>query len=393
MKTITIVGTALAGFSAAQQLRAQGFDGHLIMVGEEIHQPYDRPPLSKEFLTGGLNRAGLALGTQPDFDELRADWILGDPATGIDRLGGRVELCSGTTIATDGIVIATGASARNLPHAAGITGVHTLRTVDDATALRDHLTTGSPRVVVIGAGFIGSEVASSCRSLGLDVTVVEAADLPLVPVLGPSAARACAQLHRDNGAAVRFGCGVEEIRASSSRVTAVRLTNGAEIPADVVVVGIGASPNSGWLNDTGLTLADGVCCDEGGVTELSNIIAVGDVCRIHRPSGSVRAEHWSAASDQPDVAVHNLLAGNTVRHHTDIPYFWSDQYGVHIQFAGHTLPGDDLRIVEGSIAERSFLAYYERGGYPVGLLAFNQPRGFGRARRQLARNRPAGAAL
>jgi 3-phenylpropionate/trans-cinnamate dioxygenase ferredoxin reductase subunit len=387
MRTVTVVGTSLAGFSAAQQLRAQGFDGRLVMVGTEAHLPYDRPPLSKDFLTGKVEQDALALGEQSDFDELEAEWRLGDPAVQVRRLNGSVELLSGEQIPTDGVVIATGATPKLLPGTEGIGGLHTLRTLEDAIALRTELITGNPRVVVIGAGFIGAEVASSCLDLGLDVTVVEAAELPLVHALGRQLAEACADLHRKNGVTIRFGAGVEEIRTDSHRVTAVRLASGEEIPADVVVAGIGVRPNTGWLADSGVELDDGVVCDAGGVTALPNIVAVGDVARVHRPDLGrwVRAEHWTAANSQPRVATQNLLAGATVEHHADQPYFWSDQYGVRIQFAGSAHPDDEIQIVDGSVAEHCFLAHYERGGQLVGVLAFNQPRAFGRARRRIGK--------
>ncbi|GAA0536957.1 pyridine nucleotide-disulfide oxidoreductase [Saccharopolyspora subtropica] len=386
MRTIAVVGTSLAGYSAAQQLRAQGFEGRLVMVGDEVHLPYDRPPLSKDFLLGKIDQDALALADQSDIDELAAEWRTGDPAVRLRCSDASIELLSGERIGADGVVIATGAAPRTLPGTEGIAGVHALRTLEDAARLRDELA-GDRRVVVVGAGFIGAEVASSCAALGLDVTLVEAAELPLVHALGLRMAAACVELHGDHGVRVRLGTGVEQIRSGSDRVTGVRLTSGEELPADVVVVGIGVSPNTGWLADSGLTLADGVGCDAGGVTELPNVVAVGDVARVHRPDlgRSVRTEHWTAASSQPRAAIRNLLAGRTVEHHDDVPYFWSDQYGVRIQFAGTVQPGDEVTVVDGDVADRCFLAHYERGGRLVGVLAFNQPRAFGRARRQIAK--------
>ncbi len=387
MRAVTVVGTSLAGFSAAQQLRAQGFDGRLVMVGTEVHLPYDRPPLSKGFLTGKTGRADLALGEQSDFDELEAEWVLGDPAVQLRPSNAGVELFSGEHLGTDGVVVATGAAARSLPRTDGLAGVHTLRTLDDATTLHDELTTGRPQVVVIGAGFIGAEITSSCLDLGLDVTLVEAAPLPLERALGPTMAQACADLHHDHRVDVRFGTGVEELHSAFGHVTGVRLSSGEVLPADVVVTGVGVQPNTAWLTNTGLGLNDGVLCDAGGVTDLPNIVAVGDVARCYRPEldRTTRIEHWATASGQPRVAVHNLLAGSTVEHHNDIPYFWSDQYGVRIQFAGTVQPDDDVRIIDGAIEDRRFLAYYERQGHLVGVLAFNNSRAFGRARRQLTK--------
>jgi 3-phenylpropionate/trans-cinnamate dioxygenase ferredoxin reductase subunit len=387
MRTIAVVGTSLGGFSAAQQLRAQGFDGRLVLVGDEVHLPYDRPPLSKEFLLGKLDRADLALGEQADYDELEADWLPGDPAVRLHATDSALELRSGARVDVDGVVIATGAAARTLPDSGDIAGVHTVRTLDDASALRDELTGGDPRVVVVGAGFIGAEVASTCASLGLHVTIVESAPVPLARALGSGMAQVCTGLHEDHGVAVRSGVGVEELQTAGGRVVGVRLSSGEVLPAEVVVVGIGVHPNTGWLAGSGITLGDGVVCDAGGVTDLPHVVAVGDVARVERPDlgRSLRMEHWTATSTQPRVAVRNLLAGTTVEHHTDLPYFWSDQYGVRIQFAGSTRADDTVRVVDGDVDSRCFLAQYERDGQPVAVLALNQPRAFGRARRQLAK--------
>ncbi|QUH02177.1 FAD-dependent oxidoreductase [Saccharopolyspora erythraea] len=386
MRSIAVIGASLAGYSAAQQLRAQGFGGRLVLVGDEVHPPYDRPPLSKDFLLGKVDADALALGEKSDLDDLEAQWLVGDPAVRLSRTDGAVELLSGERVGVDGVVIATGATPRRLPGTEGIAGIHTLRTLDDAARLREQLTSAS-RVVVIGAGFIGAEVASSCSYLGADVTVVEAAELPLVHALGRSMAAACAELHGDHGVRTRFGVGVAGILSAAGQVTGVRLASGEELPADVVVVGIGVRPNTGWLADSGLTIEDGVRCDAGGITDLPNIAAVGDVAQVHRPhlGYATRTEHWAAATAQPRAAVRNLLAGTTVEHHDDTPYFWSDQYGSRIQFAGSVTPGAQARVVEGDVEDRSFLTHYEHEGRLVAVLAFNQPKAFGRARRQIAK--------
>ena len=386
MRQIAVVGTSLSGFSAAQQLRAQGFDGRLVLIGDEVHLPYDRPPLSKDFLLGKVDRDALPLGEQSDFDDLEAEWRTGDRAVRLRCADAAIELLSGDWVGVDGVVVATGATPRRLPGTEGIAGIHTLRTLDDAAALREELT-GNPQVVVIGAGFIGAEVASSCSSLGADVTVVEAAELPLVHALGEEMASACAELHTDHGVSVRFGVGVEEILSAAGHVTGVRLRSGEELPADIVVVGIGVSPNTGWLADSGLSLDDGVHCDAGGVSDLPNVVAVGDVARVHRPhlGRATRTEHWTSANTQPRAAMRNLMAGSTVEQHDDVPYFWSDQYGVRIQFAGSVPPGAEARVVDGDIEDRRFLAHYERDGELVGVLGFNHSKAFGRARRQIAK--------
>ncbi|OKJ94731.1 pyridine nucleotide-disulfide oxidoreductase [Streptomyces sp. CB03234] len=378
---MTVVGASLAGLYTARELRAQGFDGRLVIVGEEPHRPYDRPPLSKEFLTGDRADEGrLALTDAEEETGLAAQWLLGTRARGLDPRGRTLLLDGGRIVSTDGVVIATGASARPLPGGTGPAGVHTLRTLDDARALRADLTGGPRRVVVIGGGFIGAETASSCAALGHDVTVVEAAPLPLVPHLGPEMAGVCAALHTRGGTRLITGASVAALRGEG-HVRAVELSDGRVLPADVVVVGIGAVPNTAWLAGSTLALGDGVLCDDGCVTALPQVVAVGDVARV----GGVRAEHWTSATEQPAVAVRNLLAGRTVTTARSLPYFWSDQYGSRIQFAGRRRDGDTVRIAEGTIDGGGFLARYERDGATTAVLAVDRPRPFLKARRELAR--------
>ncbi|QNS03489.1 NAD(P)/FAD-dependent oxidoreductase [Streptomyces xanthii] len=379
MRTVTVVGASLAGLYAARELRAQGFDGRLVIVGDEPHRPYDRPPLSKDFLSGKAQESDLALSDDAETLELGAEWIFGVRARGLDARGRVVLLEDGRTVSTDGLVIATGARARRLPGPAPA-GVHTLRTLDEARALRADLLRGPQRVVVIGGGFIGAETASSCAALGHDVTVVEAAPLPLLPQLGPDMAAVCSTLHERGGATLITGTGVAALEGDPA-VTGVRLADGRVLPADVVVVGIGAVPNTEWLAGSTLAVHDGVLCDDGCVTALPHVVAVGDVARV----AGARAEHWTSATAQPRVAVRNLLAGRTVEQARPLPYFWSDQYGSRIQFAGRRREGDVPRIVEGTIEEGSFLALYEREGRTTAALAMNRPRPFTRVRRELSR--------
>ncbi|AXE84462.1 FAD-dependent oxidoreductase [Streptomyces sp. Go-475] len=385
MRTVTIVGASLSGVYAARELRAQGYDGRLVIVGDEPHHPYDRPPLSKDFLTGRADETQLALTDAEETAELAAEWLLGVRARALDARGRCVLLDDGRTVSTDGVVIATGASARRLP-GDSLAGVHTLRTLDDALALREELSRGPRRVVVIGGGFIGAETASSCSSLGHSVTVVEAARLPLVPQLGADMAAVCAALHRRGGVDLVTGTGVTGLRGTAT-VTGVDLTDGRTLPADTVIVGIGAVPNTTWLVGSALAVRDGVLCDDGCVTTLPQVVAVGDVACV----GGHRAEHWTSATQQPRVAVTNLLAGHTVRTADAVPYFWSDQYGARIQFAGRRRDGDTVRIAEGELsdgapAEGGFLARYERDGRTTAVLAVDRPRPFMRARRELARD-------
>ncbi|MFG3254634.1 NAD(P)/FAD-dependent oxidoreductase [Streptomyces sp. NPDC048172] len=385
MRTVTVVGASLAGLYAALALRAEGYDGRLVIVGDEHHRPYDRPPLSKEFLTGAVTADRLALADAEEIADLDAEWLLGTRAAALDTAGRSVVLASGRRLTTDGVVLATGATPRRL---AGqrtetpLSGVHTLRTLDDAAALREGLSRGQVRVVVIGAGFIGAEVASSCATMGHRVTVVEAAPQPLLPQLGQEMAEACATLHTDHGVTLLTGTGVSGLHADTrGNVAWVELADGRYLPADVVVVGVGVRPRTDWLEGSGLALDDGVVCDRGGATSVPGVVAAGDVAR----TDGVRSEHWTSATRQPEVAVRNLLAGTTVETHSGLPYFWSDQYGVRLQFAGRRAPGDTVRLAEGSPEDRSFLAVYERDGTPTAALAMNRPRPFMRLRKELSR--------
>ncbi|EKX64149.1 NAD(P)/FAD-dependent oxidoreductase [Streptomyces ipomoeae] len=383
MRTVAVVGASLAGLSAARSLRKQGYDGRLVVVGDELHRPYDRPPLSKEFLAGTLGEADLALET--DDEDLRAEWLLGVRATGLDRADRAVRLSDGRELRADGIVIATGAAARTLPGSEGLAGVHTLRTLDDARALRDELAQGG-RLVVIGGGFIGAEVASTAYALGVDVTVVEAAPTPLAGPLGAEMGAVVSALHADHGVRLLCGVGVKGL-SGERRVDAVLLEDGRSLPADIVVVGVGARPCVEWLAGSGVTLDNGVKCGADGRTSLAGVVAVGDCANWYDPrTGSHRrVEHWTGARERPDAAVATLLAGGAVEPGVPKPpYFWSDQYGVKIQFAGHATGADSVTVEEGTPDDRDVLAVYRCAGRPVAVLGMNQPRLFTRWRKQLA---------
>jgi NADPH-dependent 2,4-dienoyl-CoA reductase/sulfur reductase-like enzyme len=382
VKSVAVIGASLAGLSAARALRAQGFDGELTIVGDEARRPYDRPPLSKEFLAGDIGEDALAL--EADDDDLDARWLLGVRATRLDATARAVQLDDGTTVYAGGIVIATGARARSWPGSDGLAGVHMLRTVDDAMALRKELRPGA-RLVVIGAGFIGGEVASTATKLGLDVTVVEAALAPLAGPLGVQLGAAVAQLHAEHGTRLLCGAPVAGL-TGTDRVTGVELADGRHLPADVVLVGIGAIPNIEWLRDSPLELVNGVVCDAGGATAIPNVVAVGDCAAWHEPTVGWphRVEHWTGALERPAIAVATLLAGRHDGTPAKPPYFWSDQYGRRIQFAGIADPGDEITFEVGSLREASFLAVYRREGQPVAVLGIDQPKLFTRWRRQLA---------
>jgi 3-phenylpropionate/trans-cinnamate dioxygenase ferredoxin reductase subunit len=389
MRTVIVVGASLAGLHAAEALRDQGFDGRLIIVGDELHRPYDRPPLSKGFLLGACGRHDIRLRSREQEHGLAAEWLLGRRAVALHPGECAVQLSDGTRLAGDGVVIATGARPRTLPGAAHPDGVHTLRTVDDAIALRAALAAAG-HVAIVGAGFIGSEVAASCRKLGRHVTVIEADHIPMRRQLGPAIGRLCAGLHRDHGVNVELGVGVERL-LGTQRVAGLRLTDGRALAADIVVVAIGVEPAVDWLAGSGIALDNGVLTDAGCATSVPHVVAVGDVANQNNPftGGRVRVEHWTNAIEQAATAARTLLTGLSAPGAAKPPYFWSDQYDVRIQFAGHTRPGDDAVIVEGDPERRAFAAIYRRDGTDVAVLAMNHPKQFGRLRRTLQPATPA----
>jgi 3-phenylpropionate/trans-cinnamate dioxygenase ferredoxin reductase subunit len=384
MSSITIVGASLAGLSTARALRAEGYEGELVVVGEEAHRPYDRPPLSKYFLKGGLDADALALCDADEDEDLAVQWLLGERAERLDTATRTVTLSGGRQLQSDGVVIATGASPRRLPGTDGLAGIHTLRTLDDAQALREEMWNGQPRVVVIGAGFIGAEVASTAYQLGLDVTIVEAAELPLERQLGPDMARVCSALHVDHGVRLLCGTGVAGF-TGTDRVTGVTLADGRHLPAEIVLLGVGVRPNTDWLAGSDVKVDDGVVCDSGCDSSVPNVVAVGDVARCPNPftGRHARVEHWTNATEQARTAARTLLTGTSAPAPLKPPYFWSDQYHVRIQLAGHVGPGAEPRIVEGDLESRSFAAVYERDGIAVATLAMNQPKLFNRLRRTI----------
>lgn len=387
---IVVVGASLAGVRAAEELRRGGHDGGLIIVGAEPHQPYDRPPLSKQLLTGRIDAADTALPVEDDLD---AEWRLGRSATALDIHAQKVTVDDGDTLGYDGLVIATGAHPRTLPGWPDLAGVHLLRTLDDALALRADLEEGGP-VVVVGAGFIGAEVASSCRARGLDVTVVEVLDVPLGRAIGDEMGARCAQLHRANGTTLRLGARIEGI-VGREHVEGVALAGGETVPARTVVVGVGVTPTVGWLEASGVDLDDGVRCDSrcrvlAGGRPLPDVVAAGDVARWDHPSWgrAVRLEHWTNAIEQGEAAATTLLRGDDAPGFAPTPYFWSDQYKTKIQFVGSYLPGDEVAVTEGSPEEGRFVAGYGREGRLVGALGFSRPPRVMAYRRMIADGAP-----
>jgi NADPH-dependent 2,4-dienoyl-CoA reductase/sulfur reductase-like enzyme len=310
-----------------------------------------------------------------DADALEVDWERGQRATSLDLTDRRIGLADGRSIPFDGLVIATGASPRHLPGAEGLAGVHVLRTLEDCLAIKADLDAGPGRVVVVGAGFIGSEVAATCRENGHEVTVVEALPVPMERILGTDLGSLCADLHRDHGVNVRLGVGVEALEGGD-RVERIRLADGSVVDADVVVVGIGVTPSTGWLEGSGLALDNGLVCDETCLA-APGVVAAGDLARWPNAKfGEVmRVEHWENALDQGAHAARRLLAGDGPGERFEpVPWFWSDQYDRKIQLAGRSGPADEVKVIHGSVEERRFVALYGRGGRVVGVFAVNRPR-------------------
>jgi len=371
---IVIVGASLAGLRAAEEVRTQGHAGTVTIVGDEPHRPYDRPPLSKQVLAGAKPPESTVLGVgHGSLDDLDLEWRLGETATGLDLSGRSVLLGGGERLPYDGLVIATGASPRRLPGTDHLDGVHTLRTLDDCAAIRAALLAGPRRVAVVGAGFIGAEVAATCRGLGIEVSLIEALPVPLERGLGPTMGAVVADLHRDHGVDVRLGVGVVRIEGGA-RVERIRLTDGTVLDVDLVVMGIGVGPNTEWLEGSGLTIDNGVVCD-ATCRAAPGVVAAGDVARW--PNGrfqeTMRVEHWDNAIAMGTHAAQSLLAGPAAVPFAPVPWFWSDQYDRKIQLAGRAGPDDVVEVVSGSVEERRFVAFYGRGGRVVGVLGMSQP--------------------
>lgn len=392
---VLVVGASLAGLSTARALRSQGYAGRLTIVGAERHRPYDRPPLSKEFLHAVDGQVELSL--EADDEDLDADWRLGERAIGLRPLpdgGATVELSGGDSIGADRVVVATGASARSGVPGAELPGVHLLRTLDDAIALRDdvHAAVRDQRpVVIVGGGFIGSEVAATARKLGAEVTLVVPEDVPLRGALGPYA-DPIAELHIAHGVTIRAHSFVRGVRAGTGGLEVV-LENGDHIPAATVVLGIGAVPAVGWLAGSGLDLgaqgAGAIRCDEHGATNLDGVFAVGDCAAWHDPGLGCHyhIEHWTSAKERGAVVAARVLGSDRIPRCRP-PYVWSDLYGKKLQLAGYRDLADHPNSIEdtlqsGSVAAGSFTAVYRRGTDAVAVLALDQAREFAAVRRRL----------
>jgi NADPH-dependent 2,4-dienoyl-CoA reductase/sulfur reductase-like enzyme len=376
VERLVVVGASLAGLRAVEAARKQGFEGTITLIGAEPHLPYDRPPLSKAFLErieGHDTQDGVQFRTEQTLrDELDVELVLGEPASALDT-GSKVVTVGDREIPYDGLVIATGAHARMLPGFDGLDGVHVLRTIDDAHAIRDALTRGA-RTVVIGAGFIGSEIASSAKKLGAHVTVVEALPVPLVRAIGEQMGAAIAQLHELNDTPLLCGVTVTSVEGDG-KVERVCLSDGTTLDADLVIVGAGAVPNVAWLHGSGLELDNGIVCDEHLFTGVDGVYAAGDIARWPNPQFSgalMRMENWTAAAEQGAVAAYNAIHPDAPKPYKTVPYFWSDWYGSRIQFVGVT-DAEEITVVEGDLAEDGrIVALYTQDSKLVGALTVNR---------------------
>ncbi|MFC8427315.1 NAD(P)/FAD-dependent oxidoreductase [Streptomyces sp. NPDC057253] len=361
MRRIAVVGASAAGLAAAETLRREGYDGTLTLVGDEPEPPYDRPPLSKQVLAAEWEADRLALRTPADLAALDLDLRLGVAAAGLDLVGRAVRLADGSEVPYDALVVATGVRPRRLPGE----GAHVLRTLGDALTLRERLSPGR-RLVVVGAGFLGAEAAAVAWRLGVEVTVLEPAAVPLAHAVGVDVGRMLAGAHTERGVDLRCGVTVSEVTEDG-----VRLAGGEEIEADEVLVAVGSLPNTEWLEGSGLALGDGVVCD-AYCEAAENVYAAGDVARWHNPlfGASMRIEHRTHAAEQGMAAARNLLAGREARKtFAPVPYFWSDQYDLKVQAYGFLRGHDEVAVVEGDLAERRFVAAYRSGDRGGGVLA------------------------
>jgi NADPH-dependent 2,4-dienoyl-CoA reductase/sulfur reductase-like enzyme len=374
IERVVVVGASLAGLRACETMRTEGFTGSISLIGDEEHLPYDRPPLSKKLLAGEWEPDRILLRKPEAVDELGLDLRLGCRAVGLDLDGRAVHLADDSVVPFDGLILATGSRPRRLPGQDAVQGVRELRTLGDSLALREVIADGTARLVVVGAGFIGLEVAATAHALGCSVTVLEAAEAPLIRGLGTAMGRATTSLH--DGIAIRCGVTIERLLADG-----VRLAGGDWVPADVVVVGVGVAPATEWLAGSGLELGDGVVCDPTLCAGVAGVYAAGDLARWPNElyGEEMRVEHWTNAAEQGAAAAHNLLAtavGGDATAYAPVPFFWSDQAPHRIQLLGRGGDDDDIEVevAVGAPAAGRFLALYGRRGRLLGALGINAPR-------------------
>jgi 3-phenylpropionate/trans-cinnamate dioxygenase ferredoxin reductase component len=358
-----IAGGGLAGAKAAETLRAEGFDGPVVLIGEETERPYERPPLSKDYLQGKAERETIFVHPQAWYADNQVELRLGSPVTGIDRAAHEVTLADGSRIGYAKLLLATGSSPRRLTvPGADAAGVLYLRRVGDSDQIKAAFQTAS-RVAVIGAGWIGLEATAAARAAGAEVTVLEAAELPLLRVLGREVAQVFADLHRQHGVDLRFGVQVEEISVTGGRASGVRLADGSQVEADVVIVGVGITPNSQLAEAAGLEAGNGIVVDAALKSSDPDIFAAGDVASAYHPllGRHIRVEHWANALNQPQAAARAMLGQDVA--YDRVPYFYTDQYDLGMEYAGYVEPGGyDQVVFRGEVDKREFVAFWLSGG-------------------------------
>ncbi|MEV0037963.1 FAD-dependent oxidoreductase [Streptomyces sp. NPDC050804] len=369
---VLVVGASVAGLATVEALRRFGFAGAVTVVGAESHPPYDRPPLSKQVLSGAWEPERARLRTAEALDALDAEFLLGDPAVDLDVPGRTVRTASGRTLRAGTVVVATGTAPRTLPGQTGLAGVHVLRTLDDAAALRAGLL-ASVSPVVVGDGVLGAEIAATARDMGLDITLVGPGQALMTPQLGQDVAALLSALHTERGVRLRPGQAVRGLTGDRGRVDGVVLENGERIPADLVVVAVGADPVTGWLQDSGLRLEHGLVCD-AYCRAADGVYGAGDVARFHHQGlGTlVRLENRTNAAEQAAAVAANILGA--AQPYTPVPYFWTDQFGTKIQVHG-TLPAHArMTVIDGDPTTGRFVARYTHNGRTTGLLGWNMPK-------------------
>jgi NADPH-dependent 2,4-dienoyl-CoA reductase/sulfur reductase-like enzyme len=384
-RTVAIVGSSVGGVRTAKALRSQGFTGRVVVIGGEAHLPYDKPPLSKQFLAGTWDQSRVTMLTAEDAEQADIELRLGSPAERLDMADRAVVLANGTRVAHDVLVVATGAAARPSPWSVE-SGIHVVRTLDETRELARALAATGP-VVVVGGGFIGAEVAATAHAAGRDVTIVDPLVAPIGRIVGDELGAMLAGVHARHGVRTRFGIGVESVEGREGDLL-VTLTDGATLPAATVVVGIGAIPNDGWLASSGLLIDDGVVCDEFCRTvDHPDVYAVGDVARWHHPGHQedVRVEHWTNAAEQSACVAHNICHPDMLRAYAPTEYVWSDQYDWKIQIAGRPNRSALQRIigdVEGDTAQAAAV-YGDRDGLLRGAVTVNWPKALMMCRRMI----------
>ncbi|OAH14899.1 NAD(P)/FAD-dependent oxidoreductase [Streptomyces jeddahensis] len=396
---IVVVGASLAGLRAAETLREEGFSGTLTMIGDEPQEPYDRPPLSKQVLLGKVPADHTALPRRRAID---AQWRLGTAATGLDLHAKRVHLSDGSSVEYDRLLITTGVRARPWPNEleADLDGVFVLRTVDDATRLHHRLKAGPRRVLVIGAGFTGSEIASACREQQLPVTVAERGAAPLVGALGAVVGEVAAELQREHGVDLRCGVQVTGLEGDQAgRLRCAHLSDGSTVEADIAVVSLGATRNTEWLAGSGLGAGPrGIACDAGcrafdvrGIV-TDDVFVAGDVARSPHPLFGYQflsLEHWGNAVAQAEVAAHNMINSSADRRpHVWTPSFWSAQFGVNIKSVGVPPMGEEIIVTQGSLSDRRFTAVYGYRGRVIAAVTFDQAKWLDFYQRQIEQAAP-----